>query len=91
MAKYLVTYDLVGTEETSADYTRLIERIKQYPNWGKVQKSVWLVQTKRTASQVFQDLWAYMDANDRLLVIEVSGGAMWINEICDRSWLEAFF
>lgn len=90
MAKYLVTYDLVGTSESSDDYTRLIKRIKEFPNWGKVQKSVWLIKSGKTAVEVRDDLWSYMDSNDRLMVIKVTGTAAWKNEICKRQWLKDF-
>jgi hypothetical protein len=90
MARYLVTYDLVGTSETSQDYDRLIEAIKSYGTWGKVQKSVFLIKSSRSAQEVFSHLWQYMDADDRLLVIEVTGHSAWINEICERKWLEDF-
>lgn len=90
MAKYLVTYDLVGTSETSADYERLIERIKKYPSWGKVQKSVWLIRTSDSSTSVRDALLSYMDSNDRLLVITVIGTAAWRNAICDNDWLTNF-
>jgi len=90
MSKYLVTYDLVGTSETSEDYKRLIKKIKSYPDWGKVQKSVWLIKSSNTATAVRDDLWSYMDSNDRLFIIKVTGTAAWRNEICERSWLKDF-
>jgi len=90
VAKYLVTYDLVGTSETSSDYERLIERIKKYPNWGKIQKSVWLIRTSDSHTAVRDALWSYMDSNDRLFVIQVTGTAAWQNVICETSWLKNF-
>jgi hypothetical protein len=36
MKSILITYDLVGTSETSADYERLIKHIKNdYGSWGR--------------------------------------------------------
>lgn len=40
MTKYLITYDLVGTDETSDDYKALIQQIKTYSIWGKVRAMV---------------------------------------------------
>jgi hypothetical protein len=91
VTRFLVTYDLVGTSETSQDYHRLIEKIKSYSSWGKVQKSVWLIKTSRSSEQVFQDLSAHMDSDDRLFIVEVNPNAWWINEICERKWLREFF
>jgi hypothetical protein len=90
MNKFLVTYDLVGTNESSADYELLFGRIKGYSDWGKVQKSVWLISTSQTAAEVRDHLAGSMDSNDRLLVIGVTGTAAWRNEICDRDWLKKF-
>jgi hypothetical protein len=90
MAKYLVTYDLVGTNEGSSDYKRLIDAIKTYPTWGRVQDSVWLIKSGLASEQIFDHLWQYMDANDRLLVVRLGGGITWINERCKRSWMNNF-
>jgi hypothetical protein len=91
MAKYLVTYDLVGTDETSDDYKRLIKKIKSYSNWGKVQKSVWLIRSTKNAGEVRDDLWLFMDKNDRLFVVKVTSGSAWKNLICKVEWLKSFF
>jgi hypothetical protein len=92
MHRYLVTYDLVGTSETSEDYRRLIARIESYPDWGKVQKSVYLVKSEATSPKaVADDLWRYMDGNDRIFVVEVASNYSWANVLCQESWLEQFF
>jgi hypothetical protein len=90
MARYLITYDLVGTEETSGDYTRLIEQIKSYLTWGKVQKSVWVVKSNKSASTIRDELLAVADANDRLFVVQLLGVGAWQNSICEDSWLKNF-
>lgn len=89
-SKFLVTYDLVGTSETSSDYTKLIETIKSFPSWGKIQKSVWLVKTNLSATEVRDALSARMDGDDRLMVIGVTGTAAWRNVICDAEWLRRY-
>lgn len=90
MNRLLVTYDLVGTDESSGDYARLIKQIKTYSTWGRIQKSVWLIRTANSAVDVRDALGAHLDSNDRLFVIEVTGTAAWRNEICDREWLRSF-
>jgi hypothetical protein len=53
MQSILITYDLVGTDETSADYKRLIDHIKNdYSNWAKIALSTWVVRTTLSAAQV---------------------------------------
>lgn len=91
MAKYLVTYDLVGTNEGSADYHRLIEAIETYLDWGRVQKSVWLIKSTRTAPEIFNHLGSFMDSNDRLFVVQLMSEAAWHNEMCTREWIDNYF
>jgi hypothetical protein len=90
MAKYLITYDLVGTSETSADYTRLIEQIKSYLTWGKVEKSVWVIKSGKSATTIRDELLAVADSNDRLFVVQLGGAGAWQNAICEDSWLRTF-
>ncbi|HET9396715.1 MAG TPA: CRISPR-associated endonuclease Cas2 [Nitrospiraceae bacterium] len=94
MPKYLVTYDLVGTDETSQDYERLIAEIQKY-SWCKIQKSVFIISTSETRAKTIADaLWKHMDPNDRLMVIEVAYNFAHVNSISEQSgedWLERTF
>lgn len=90
MAKYLVTYDLVGTDETSQDYKNLIAQIKTYATWGKVQKSVWVLKSNKRASTIYDELNTHMDANDRLFVVSLNVAAAWKGSICKSDWLKDF-
>lgn len=74
MNTILVTYDLRGDED-SQEYARLIKEIKAFGDVIKPLYSVWLVRTTWTASQVRDDLRRWIDANDRLLVWNVTGRA----------------
>ena len=87
MRTLLLTYDLVGTDETSADYNRLIERIQAYPNWARPAKSVWVIKTQDSAETVRNALWSLMDPNDRLFVIVCQREAAWMNVLCTNTWL----
>jgi hypothetical protein len=89
MQSILITYDLVGTDETSADYKRLIDHIKNgYSNWAKIALSTWVVRTDQSAKQVRDNCDAYLDANDRLFVAVLTGVAAWRNTICTSEWLK---
>jgi hypothetical protein len=90
MATYLVSYDLRGTDETSDDYKRLIEKIKSY-SWAKVTYSDWMIVTTKTTTQIRDELWAYMDKNDRLLVATVNAPASWAGTIPEdvSDWMKA--
>jgi len=86
MSAFLVTYDLVGTDATSANYKNLIAEI-QRTAWGHVQDSVWIVVTDESAKQVFDRLWRHMHPRDRLFVLLSGRQAAWENAICADSWL----
>jgi hypothetical protein len=75
--RYLITYDLVGTSETSLDYERLIEAIKSYPDYFKVQKSVWVVKSTAAAKEIYEHLSPYTDSDDRLIVFRLDTGQWW--------------
>jgi hypothetical protein len=84
----LITYDLVGTDETSADYERLIDHIKGYPNWARVALSVWVVRTERSPVQVRDDVQTLLDGDDRIFVAALTGAAAWHNVKCSNQWLK---
>ena len=88
MASYLVSYDLVGTDDKSENYERLIARIKEYPSWGKVQLSTWVVTSTATAVGVRDDLLGFMHSADRLFVAKLSGEAAWHKALCENQWLK---
>ena len=84
----LVTYDLVGTDETSESYSKLIAAIKAYGTYGHVNKSTWVIVTDSSCESVRDDLLQYMDKDDRIFVASLTGGAAWQNTICSSKWLK---
>lgn len=77
--------------EASSEYQRLEEAIKGYEASVKVQRSVWLVKAGSSAKELREDLWRYMDRNDRLLVIRIARGSAWRNALSGNPELKAFF
>lgn len=72
MRTYLITYDLTKPED-SKDYLTLISYIKSaFALWAKPEKSVWLVKSSLDISSVRTNLRQKMDANDKLLVIDIT-------------------
>ena len=71
MYTYLISYDL-RIPETSQDYKKLIDFIKTYQGYAKPLKSLWLINTSNSASQVRDDLNNQVDSNDGILVIDVT-------------------
>jgi hypothetical protein len=89
MNTILATYDLRGRDETSQDYARLIAELKAYKNVINPLYSVWVIQSDWTAKQVRDDLVRWIDDDDRLLVIDVTGGDVAWRRLrsADADWL----
>lgn len=85
MATYIIGYDL---NKTGQNYNDLIEAIKSLGEWWHCLDSTWIIKTDQTITQVRDSLSTRMDANDQLLVAELSGKAAWagFSEECS-SWL----
>ncbi|MDP3650334.1 MAG: hypothetical protein Q8R67_01505 [Rhodoferax sp.] len=64
-----ISYDL---NRPGQDYPSIIETIKSLGNWAKVQKSFWYVKSNLTAMQAVERVWAHMDANDSLIVVDAT-------------------
>jgi hypothetical protein len=58
--------------ETSEDYKKLIKYIQSFSYWAKPLKSVWLIKTPKSTSDIRDELKSQTDANDGLLVINVT-------------------
>jgi hypothetical protein len=73
MNTLLVGYDL---NRPAQNYVGLIDALKAHDTWWHHLDSTWLVRTQKTASQLRDELIQLIDANDELLVANVSGD-MW--------------
>jgi len=72
MNTLLIGYDL---NKTGQDYDSLIEAIKSDGTWWHHLDSTWLVKTSQTATAVRDQLQRHIDANDELLVVDITGDA----------------
>jgi len=50
------------------DYEDLIEAIRSYGSYCKLQKSVWFIDSRKTAAEIRDDLKQHIDSNDDLFV-----------------------
>ncbi|NZA25072.1 hypothetical protein H0E84_01615 [Luteimonas sp. SJ-92] len=72
-----VSYDL---HNPGQDYSSVIEAIKSLGSWAKVHKSVWYVSSNLSADAAVTKVWAAMDRNDSLIVVDASNNsASWQN------------
>ena len=72
MNTILVSYDL---RAPGKDYTKLLDHFRSYGKRSKPLKSVWLIRTTLTAAQVLDAAVNYIDKNDNILAIDVTGRA----------------
>jgi hypothetical protein len=73
----VVSYDL---NNPGQNYEKIIAAVKDLGSWAKVHKSVWYVRSVYNATQAVENLWAVMDANDSVFVVDATNGnAAWQN------------
>jgi hypothetical protein len=70
MNTILVGYDL---NRPGQGYPDLIERLKSYGTYWHHLDSTWIIKTSDAATTVRDELKAFIDKNDELLVINITG------------------
>ena len=68
-----IAYDLM---QPGQNYEAVRDRIKSLGQWHQFQLSLFYVHTSRTSQQAYAHVIAAMDANDRLAIIDASGGVV---------------
>jgi len=72
----VVSYELHKPDQ---NYDTVIARIKTLGSWARVHRSVWYVKSACTAKDAATQIWAVMDANDSLIVLDLSNNtAAWM-------------
>lgn len=72
-----ISYDL---HQPGQRYDRVSDAIKQLGTWAKVHYSLWYVKSEYDATQAVTHVWAAMDSNDKLIVINATNNsASWKN------------
>ena len=74
MKSYLVNYDL---NRPGQQYAGLIQAIKCLGVSEHIQLSVWIVNSHLSAITIRSSLLPYLDANDKLFVVELQREAAW--------------
>lgn len=69
MKTILIGYDL---NKDGQNYPKIIERIEKYPGVFHALDSTWLVNTNDSADTVAQTLRNFTDANDEIMVLDVT-------------------
>jgi hypothetical protein len=75
VSTYLIGYDLNKPEK---DYPDLIKAIKDLSeNWWHHLDSTWIIKHAGAATRIRDALKPYIDSNDELLVVKLSGEGAW--------------
>jgi hypothetical protein len=88
MNTILISYDL---KTPGKDYQKLWDYLKTYPSWAKPLESVWILKTNFSTKEVRDNLLSYIDANDKILIIDVTDrSSSWKNLSANIStWIQA--
>jgi len=77
MNNLFISYDLNAPGQR---YDNVAEAIKALGSWAKVQKSFWYVKSVHSAQEAARRVWAVMDRNDSLIVVDATNKtANWFN------------
>ncbi len=75
MNTFLIGYDL---DKPGQDYSGLIARLKFFSLWWHHLDSTWIVKSNLDAAEIRDDLQKYIDTNDELFVVDITGdSAAW--------------
>ncbi|MFS8121360.1 hypothetical protein QD336_02960 [Rhizobium sp. BR 250] len=77
-----ISYDL---NNPGQNYEKVIEVIKGLGNWAKVHKSFWYVNSNLTAAQARERVWAAMDKNDTVYVVDATNNIATWNNLSDEA------
>ena len=66
-----IAYDLM---QPGQNYEAVRDQIKNLGQWHQFQLSLFYVHTSQTPQQASAQIFSVMDANDKLAVIDASGG-----------------
>lgn len=75
MSTYLISYDL---NKPVQNYAALIDAIKRIADgWWHQLDSTWILRCAGTSAAIRDALLPFIDRNDELLVVELTGNAAW--------------
>jgi hypothetical protein len=81
MALLLVGYDL---NQPGQNYAELWEKLKTLGAWWHHLDSTWLIRTSLTPHEMHDQLASFLDGNDELLIVDISGRSWWSRGFSER-------
>lgn len=86
MDSFLIGYDL---NKAGQDYDTLIEKIKDLGTWWHCLDSTWIIKSNYTVVDIRNYLRQFIDGNDEILVVKLTGDAAWYGFSAEGSnWLK---
>jgi hypothetical protein len=83
---YLIGYDL---NKSGQDYKTLIDEIKKLGTWWHCLDSTWIIKADSSCAIIRNHLKKFIDSNDELLVVCLTGEGAWTGFSIDCSnWLK---
>lgn len=70
------------------DYNALFDHIKSYTKWAHITESLWAVCSEKKATEIRNEIKAYLIEGSRLIVIQSANVAAWDNVLCTSDWLK---
>lgn len=74
MTGYIVAYDL---NKEGQNYECMTKKLEAYGTYCHLQRSVWIISTKKSAKEIRDNLSECIDSNDKLFVGALTGEAAW--------------
>ena len=86
---YLIGYDL---NKSGQDYTTLIEEIIKFGGYWHCLDSTFIIKTSSTAVEIRDYLTTFIDSNDELLVVGLTGEGAWTTAFSNKcsKWLQDY-
>jgi hypothetical protein len=82
MSVYIISYDL---KKPGQDYAALYEELKK-TTWWHYLESTWLLNTPESIDNLRKRLFAMMDQNDSLFIIELSAKNNYTGWLPQKAW-----
>ena len=88
MSIYLVSYDLKSPSRNELPLTEAIKKLSGA--WFHALDSSWLVAHGGPAGEILKTLMPHLDDHDRLVVVQMSGEAMWFGFTAEQiGWIKS--
>lgn len=88
MSRILISYDLIKPDK---NYSKLSDHLESYENYKRILESVWLIITDLTAQEVRDAADDYIDQDDQIFVVDITGKATAWRHLPDNvaTWIKS--